>query len=297
MCNSSPMIDWQDLQFFAVLARTGSLSAAARELGVDHATVGRRVASLERTLSLRLIDRLPRSSPLTAEGSQIADLAGRFEALAFAIERRAREMTGTSTVRISGPPAISARLIAPHVADFHETHPEITLVLSGSSQTVALDRGEADLAVRMTKPEEGYLVVRRIGVMRFALYGTPALASRPATDWTFIGYDAPLEHVTSQVWLRSILAGRPIIFQASDLFGQQEAARAGLGAVVLPRFMGDEDPSLVRLPATPGPPTRDLWLAIHPDLKRSVAVRIVMTFLADVVGRRCPVKGTSQQAG
>ena len=286
------MIDWQDLQYFTVLARLGSLSAAARELGVDHATVGRRVAALERALAVRLIDRLPRRTQPTAEGYAVAALAADMEKSAYAIERRARGLSAPSsaTVRVSAPPAVAAQLIAPYIAEFYRDNPRITLVLSGVTQNVALDRGEAEIAVRMTRPQQADLVVRRFGVMRFGLYAVPELAARPPKDWTFIGYDAVLDHVPQQVWLRSLLAGRPIIFQASDLFGQREAARAGLGAVVLPRFMGDEDAALVRLPARPAPPTRDLWLVTYPDLKRSPAIRAVMTFLADAIAKGCAAR-------
>jgi DNA-binding transcriptional LysR family regulator len=292
MCNNARVIDWQDFHYFSVLARVGSLSGAARELGVDHATIGRRVASLERTLALRLVDRLPRRSTLTPEGMAVAELVAGMAETVQAIERRARGLTSfaSATVRISASPAVAARLIAPHVVDFHRAHPGITLVLSGAAQNAALDRGEAELAVRMTKPEQPDLIVQRVGVMRFALYATPEHAALPPEQWTFIGYDAALDHVTQQVWLRTLLAGRPIVFQASDLFGQQEAARAGLGAVVLPSFMGDNDVSLVRLNVSPAPPTRDLWLTTYPDLKRSPAIRTVMTFLANVVGRGCPIR-------
>jgi DNA-binding transcriptional LysR family regulator len=292
MCNNSPMIDWQDLHYFSVLARVGSLSGAARELAVDHATVGRRVALLERALSLRLIDRLPRRSPLTAEGSAIAALVAGMEDITQAIKRRARGLTAspTATVRISAPPAVATRLIAPHVADFHRAHPGITLVLSGLTQNAALDRGEADLAVRMTRPQKNDLVIKRIGAVPFALYATPTHVALPPERWAFIGYDAALEHVAQQIWLRSLLAGRPIVFQASDLFLQQEAARAGLGAAVLPRFLGDTDPALVPVPVDSTPPTRELWLATYPDLRRSPAVRTVMTFLAETLGQACPVK-------
>lgn len=288
------MIDWQDAHYFSVLARCGSLSAAARELNVDHATIGRRVASLERALSLRLIDRLPRNAPLTSEGKAIAALVAGMAETVHMVERRARGLAAASsaTVRISASPAVAARLIAPHIVDFHREHPEITLVLSGASQNAALDRGEAELAVRLSRPKEPDLVIQRIGVMRFALYATPDHAALPPETWRFIGYDAALDHVTQQVWLRTLLAGRSIAFQASDLFGQQEAARAGLGAVVLPRFMGDDDPALVRLPENSPPPTRDLWLVTYPDLKRSPAIRTVMTFLAHVVGQGCPIKSS-----
>jgi len=286
------MVDWQDLRFFAALTRAGSLSATARELGVDHATVGRRIAALERALAVRLIDRLPRRVQPTAEGHAVALLVADMEKTAYAIERRAHGLSAPAAamVRVSAPPAVAAQLIAPHIVGFYRRHPWITVVLSGSAQHAALDRGEADIALRLTRPKQKDLVIRRIGVMRFGLYAVPAFLARPPQDWTFIGYDAALEHVPQQIWLQSLLAGRPIVFQASDLFGQREAARAGLGAVVLPRFMGDADAELVRVPAQPAPPARDLWLVTYPDLKRSPAVRAVMTFLAEMIGKGCSDK-------
>ncbi|KST60731.1 transcriptional regulator [Methylobacterium sp. GXS13] len=285
------MVDWQDLHHFAVLARAGSLSAAARDLGVDHATIGWRVASLEDALALRLIERLPRRVALTPEGIAIAALAAEIAGTVQAIERRARGYAASpvATVRISAPPALAARLIAPQVAGFHRAQPGITLVLSGAARIAALDRGEAEIAVRLSRPDDPDLLIRRVGVMRFGLYATPDQAATPPEEWTFIGYDSVLEHVPQQAWLRTVLAGRPIVFQASDLFGQKEAARAGLGSVVLPRFLGDGDPTLVHLPVEPKPPSRDVWLVTYPDLKRSPVIRAAMDFLARVIGQGCPV--------
>jgi len=286
------MLDWQDLRFFSALARSGSLSAAARELGADHATVGRRVAALERSLSLRLVDRLPRSTPLTAAGRAIAELATGMEDLAAAIERRGRGLTSTesTTVRISAPPAIAARLVAPHVAAFQHAHPAITLVLSGAAQNAALDRGEADVAIRMARPTDKDLVARQIGAVHFGLYGAPAVAGLPAAERSFIGYDAALEHVSQQAWLRSLLAGRALAFQASDLFAQLEAARAGLGAAVLPRFMGEKEKDLVRLETITAPPVRTIWLVTYPDLRRSPPIRLAMDFLAEIIAKACPIE-------
>ncbi len=155
LCNNAPMIDWQDLLHFVVLARTGSLSAASRALGVDHATVGRRIAALERALDLRLIDRLPRSSPLTSDGRAIEELAMEIEERVEAIRRYSRGAAAksVSAIRVSAPPSIAAHLIAPGIADFRLKHPDITLTVSGKTEAVALDRGEADIDVRMTRPE------------------------------------------------------------------------------------------------------------------------------------------------
>ena len=298
LCNNAPMIDWQDLHHFAALARAGSLSAAARELGVDHATVGRRIAALERALDLRLIDRRPRTSPLTADGRAIAELVAGMEENVEAIRRYSKSAVSglPAAVKVSAPPSIAAHLLAPKAALFHTHHPNITLTIAGIARSVALNSGEADIAVRMIRPEESDLLVRRIGAMRFGLYAIPPLAQTPEEDWVFIGYDAAMEHLTQQTWLRSLLNGRPIVFRATDVFGQLEAARAGLGVVALPRFLGDREAGLVRLPTEIPSPTRDLWLVTYPDLRRSPAIRAVMDFVADVVGQSCPLRDASDSA-
>ncbi|WP_145323457.1 MULTISPECIES: LysR family transcriptional regulator [unclassified Rhizobium] len=292
------MIDWQDLHHFAALARTGSLSAAARELGVDHATVGRRIAALERALDLRLIDRRPRTSPLTVDGRAIAELVAGMEENVEAIRRYSKSAVAglSAAVKVSAPPSIAAHLLAPKATLFREEHPDITLTIAGVTRRAALNYGEADIAVRMTRPEESDLLVRRIGVMRFGLYAIPSVAQMPEKDWVFIGYDAAMEHLTQQIWLRSLLEGRPIVFRATDVFGQLEAARTGLGVVALPAFLGDGEPALVRLPVAVPSPARDLWLVTYPDLRRSPAIRAVMDFVADTIGRSCPLRNGSDAA-
>lgn len=285
------MIEWGDLRFFLALARAGSLSAAARALRVDHATVGRRVASLERALGLRLIDRLPRSARLTPDGIAVAAALAPVENSVAAVERLARLAAASpaTSVRVSAPPALAAYVIAPGLAEFQRAHPGVTIALSAVSAAVALDRGEADVAVRMGRPEEAGLIARRIGRARFALYGAPEIARLPRAQWRYIGFDAALDHVTSQRWLNAIVGERPFAFRASDLFSQAQAARAGLGVVALPRFVGDGDPTLVELIPEAPPPTQDFWLVSYPDIRRAPATRAVTAFLAQAVGRACPM--------
>ncbi|WP_159728701.1 LysR family transcriptional regulator [Methylosinus sp. Ce-a6] len=279
-------MDWEDLRFFLVLSRCGSLSAAARELDVDHATVGRRIAALEATLGLRLIDRLPRSRPLTEDGAAIAAAAERMEALAEDVLRRSRgaALTLSGAVRVSLPPVLATLCVAPRIGTLRRRHPQLKLVLLASPSFAALDRGEADIAIRMSRPEEPDAVARQVGAIRFGLYASRELAERPAEEWDFVGFDASLGRLAQQVWLRKFAGEQRIIFESNDLFAQQTAARAGAGAAVLPSFMGDDDEALVRLPVEPAPPKRDLWLIAYPDLRRSPAVRAVMDFLADCIG-------------
>ena len=275
------MFDWQDLYYFTVLARTQSLSAAARELQVEHATVGRRVDALEKALGVKLVDRLPRSRPLTAQGLALAEVAAGMGEMATNVLRLSRvasiELVGT--VRVSCPPSIANHCIAPHVARLRADYPQLNLVLMPSTQLAALDKGEADIALRTVRPDEEALVRRKVGVVRFGLYAAPAFKQLPASQWTFITYDSSRDHLPQQAWLHQLRGQRPIVFAASDLITQQMAARSHVGAVVLPTLVGDHDPLLARLPTPSDGPMRDIWLTVYPDMRRSPSVKVVMEFL------------------
>ncbi|WP_219268552.1 LysR family transcriptional regulator [Pseudomonas sp. Xaverov 259] len=279
------MFDWQDLYYFTVLARTQSLSAAARELQVEHATVGRRVDALEKALGVKLVDRLPRSRPLTAQGLALAQVAAGMGDMATQVMRLSRvasiELAGT--VRVSCPPSIANHCIAPQLARLRSQYPQLNLVLMPSTHLAALDKGEADIALRTLRPDEEALVRRKVGVVRFGLYAAPALEHLPAAQWTFIAYDASRDHLPQQAWLHQLRGPRPIVFAASELITQQMAARAQVGAVVLPTLVGDADPLLTRLPTPSDGPVRDIWLTVYPDMRRSPSVKVVMEFLVECI--------------
>jgi DNA-binding transcriptional LysR family regulator len=283
-------MDWQDLHYFLALARRGSMSAAAKELHVDHATVSRRIAALEISLGLRLTERLPRRTALTEQGKVIASVADEMNRIADRVRIQARSLSAApaAVVRISASPAVAAQLIAPAVADFTQSHPTISLSLSGASHHAQLSQGEADIAVRLTRPDDPDLLTRRIGTMRFGLYASPSWLETPPENWLFIAYENSLEHVTQQKWLNSLLNGRRVIFRASDLMAQQQAARSGLGVVTLPCFMGDADSSLIKLAVNSRPPVRSMWLVAYPEYRRDPSAVVVMEFLADIIGKACP---------
>jgi DNA-binding transcriptional LysR family regulator len=281
------MFDWQDLYVFTVLARSESLSGAARELGIEHATVGRRIDSLEKSLGLRLVNKLPRSRPLTEDGRAVAALAQNMEQMANLIEQRSRmALIGLAgSVRVSAPPSLARACIVPRIAALNAAHPGLRLILQPSTSLAVLSKGEADIAIRTVRPEEGDLIRKKVGVVRFGLYGTREFSQRPAERWTFISYDESLDHLPQQAWLHRIRADRPVAFFASDLLSQQLAARDHVGAVVLPTIVGDMDQQLVALPTRIKAPARDLWITVYPDLRRSPLVEVAMQFLIDCIER------------
>src|SRR6185312_5116047 len=149
------MVDWEDIRHFLAVAQAGTLSGAARNMKVDHATVSRRLAALEAALDVRLVDRLPRSCRLTAIGREVSERAVEMEAGAHGIGRLAKAAHAplVGRVTLSAPPVLVAHLLAEHLARFRTEHPEIRLSLSAQGQQVSLSRRETDVAVRLVQPD------------------------------------------------------------------------------------------------------------------------------------------------
>lgn len=279
------MFDWQDLFFFTVLARTQTLSAAARELEVEHATVGRRIDSLEKALGVRLVDKLPRSRTLTEDGRALARLTSSMTDITDSVKQLSRiaSIGIAGTVRVSVPPSMAVHCIAPRIGELCRQYPKLNIVLMPSLSMAALNKGEADIALRTVRPDEDALVRRKIGAVRFALYANAEFRDRPPEQWSFVAYDESRDHLPQQSWLHQIRRNRPVVFSVSDLASQQMAARFGAGAVVLPTIVGDNDPALHHLSIDSEAPVRDIWLTVYPDLRRSPSVKAVMEFLVDCV--------------
>lgn len=276
---------WDDIRYFLVLSQTGSLSSAARTLGVEHSTVARRVDALEHTLGLRLFERLPRGWTLTPEGDTLAAQADRLDDEAQAFARAALGAGAIEgVVRVSAPPVLASHLLVPRLAGRRPDWANIQLEIIGESRDANLARGEADLAIRLSRPTAPGLVVRQLGVLHYGLYATPDWRSRPQTEWAFVGYDDSLNAVPQQRWLDGIANGRPFILRSNDLAAIVRAARAGLGLAALPRFLADQAPELVTIPAASEQAQRKLWLVMHPDVKRSPRVRLIADLLAEVIG-------------
>lgn len=281
-------LHWDDFRFFAELARTGSLSAAARRLKVDHSTVARRADHLERSLGVRLFDRLPRGWVLTPDGDQMAERVARLEEEIFELSSfaRGRNTTLGGTVRVSAPPAFAALFLMPRLGLLRERHPGIELELVGEMRVANLTRREADLALRIGRPEGASMVARRLPDFAYGLYGRrDYLEAVAEPDWTYLGHDESLEHSPPQQWLRRRAAGRPLAIRSNDITGLFTAVRAGLGVAVLSHYMAELAPELACVEEGDPMLRRELWLVVHADVRRSPAVRAVMDALIDIIER------------
>ncbi|MCX7078143.1 MAG: LysR family transcriptional regulator [Pseudomonas sp.] len=278
------MTDWQDIHHFIVVARLGSLTAAAKALRVDHATVGRRVSSLEASLGLKLLERLPRSSRLTEAGVELAAIAQPMERIVEEVDRYGRGAIGMSgTVSISTLAALASALIVPTLPTLRSEHPDLKIVLNATSSVVSLERGDADIAIGFVRPDEAGRIVRKVGLVHLGFYASPSYVAIASTDWAFIGFEQTLEHIPQHRWLLEFADQRPVVMRSNDVNTQQAAARAGVGVALLPCFVANKDPGLVRVDSLRMPYTRELWLSVHADVRRSAAVRRVMDHLIAVL--------------
>lgn len=278
-------MDWSDLAFFLALARSGSLSAAAKRMGTDHSTVARRIESLERDLGIRLVDRLPRAYQLTSAGERVRDLGGAAETAIADIERyaRAADRSPHGVVRISGPPHLIGSVIAPSLTSLKRSNPELRIELAGELGVVSLSRREADIALRMFRPSQKGLVARRLAVMHYGLYGTREYVARTAaSDRNYIGFDESQEHVPEQRWIAAVAGARPFALRTNDMAAMLAVVRGGLGLAVLAHAMARHYPALVQVKTPEPPPKRELWLLFYRDLGKSPAMRAVIDHIVKV---------------
>ena len=280
------MSDWPDLQILHAIAATGSLAGAGRMLGVRHTTVGRRLDELERRVGGKLVDRMPRGAVLTPIGHELADVAATVDEMMAAAARKARGETAevAGTVSITAVPLLATMVVAPGLAPLLARHPALTLVVEANPSVASLIRSEADIALRLGDPTEPTLLSRRIGTMRLGLYATAEATSPPQGDWRFIGYSAALAHLPHHRWFEDYVGERMVGFRTNDVHAQREAAAAGIGIAMLPCAIADEDNRLERVPGDE-PPERPLWLLVHPDIRRSAAVGVVIDHLADIFAK------------
>lgn len=268
--------DWDDLRFFLALCEAGTLTGAARATGVEHTTVARRIDALETALAARLFDRFPKGWSLTAAGTALVPHARRLEDDMHAllnVARGASEVAGC--VRVSAPPALSACLLAPRLRAPLARLPGIEIDLRAEVRTTDLMRRQADIALRFARPTAPGLVTKLLAHVDYALYAQADYAAcRLPAQWEFLGYDDLQQDAPQQAWLDKLRGTRRYSVRSNDLLTLLQAAVAGCGVGVFPRYAAASAPGMVVLDP-PCPVRRKLWLVMHDDVRRAPHVRAV----------------------
>ena len=285
--------DWDDFRFILAIARGGTVSAAAKQLGVDHTTVIRRVDRLEQRLSAKLFDRRKTGYILTESGHRVAGSAEAIESTIVANQ----EMIGgsrahlTGTVRIGAPDGFGSYFLASRLVKLADTYPGLDLQLVATARLFSLSKREADIAITLSMPKEGRIIGRKLLDYTLGLYATPEyLAKFPAiatredlTGHRFVGYIEELLFTPELDYLPQVSPKISPKFRSANLIAQLNATLAGFGIAVLPRFMALSHPQLQAILPDMVSIRRTFWLLMHADSKDLARIRAVAEYIYDLV--------------
>jgi DNA-binding transcriptional LysR family regulator len=290
-------MDWNDLRYFLAVARLHSLTEASRLLRVSQSTVARRIAALEHALKTELFTRRSDGYMLTEAGEALLQPAEQVEAQLLSLERGATMPRDalTGIVRLAVPEFLGQHLIIPGLTELQKRYPMIGLELIADVRPMRLTRREADVLVRLVQPNQGTYLVRRIGGIVLALYGSAsylAAHGMPGTSGELsghrlIGWESGLGFLPLAQWLQNMAAAPNFAIRAHTMGAQLAAVEAGLGLAVLPAFVARKY-GLIRVLGAEPPFQSDIWLLQEAEAHKLARVRAVVDHVSHVVSQAMP---------
>ena len=286
-------MDWDNLQYFLELARSGTLVAAARRLGVEHTTVSRRVQALEKQMGQALFAREAGGHRLTEAGRHLLPGVEAMEAAVLGVERSVPAPGGgpAGLVRVGATEGLGTLILAPQLARLTQKHPQLSIDLLALPRMLHLSRREADIVISLERPTRGSVIVTRLADYTLHLYGQrETLARRPLVQQredlrhhAFISYVDDLLFTKELQFLDALHQPERFAFRSTSITAQYEAVRAGAGLAVLPAFMADRDPVLARVLPGEARFTRTFWMSMPAEAKHLARMQAVWGFLKETV--------------
>ncbi len=282
--------DLNDLRFASAIAEAGTLAGAARRLGVNHATVFRRLEAMESRLGVRLFERGGGRYAPTSEGEALARAGAQVEDTASEALRQVagRDLRPSGLVRITTTDTLAQTVLPAMLGPLRAGCPEISLQLHVTNELQNLSRRDADIAIRPSSQPPGHLLGRRIGVIAYAVYGE----ARAVQQWRGVRHDWPvwrhapwvavdesLSQHRSLAWLARQLPLADVALRCSSFMAVAHACAQGLGLAVLPCCVGDALPGLRRVGERLAELDTDAWLLTHADLRGTARIRVVLDAL------------------
>lgn len=285
-------MNWDDARLFLAVARTGQILAASRRLGVNHATLSRRVSALEEALKTRLLIRRTNGCDLTAEGEAFLRAAERMEtemlAMQASIGRIDTAVAGT--VRVGAPDGFGVSFLAPRLGRLTARHPELKIQLVPVPRSFSLSQREADIAITLERPEQGRLVSSKLTDYTLGLYASRDYLAENGTPETVedlkthrrVGYVEDLIFTASLNFTGEIMRSWDASFEISSATGQTEAVRSGAGVGILHDYIARQYPELVRV-LPDNTIRRAYWTTWHESARDLTRVRTVAEFVQELV--------------
>jgi DNA-binding transcriptional LysR family regulator len=286
--------DWDLARVFLAVARSGQLLGAARKLGLDHATVSRRVNALEARMGAKLLERRPNGCVLTRAGEAFLSAAERIETemLRAQASLSGFDVALEGQVRVGAPDGFGTFVLARHLGPLMDRHPGLTIQLVPLPLAFSLSKREVDMAVTVDPPAEGRLSVRKLTDYRLSFYASRdylEVHAAPATladlgGHRVVTYVRELLFTQALAYLDDLGVQTERRFECAGMIGQIEAVRAGAGIGMLHDYAARLHPELVPVLPEVGV-TRSYWLVTHDDVRDLARVKLVHDFIVELVGR------------
>lgn len=286
-------LDWDDFRYVLAVSRSGTVTAAAKQLGVDHATVIRRIDRLESQLSAKLFERRKTGYTLTEAGHRIAGTAENVESAILTdqamIDASKAQISGT--VRIGAPDGFGSCFLAPRLVNLADRYPDLDIQLIATARLFSLSKREAEIAISLAVPQEGRIIGRKLQDYRLALYASPAYLDKhppirgrdDLAGHRFAGYIEELLFTPELDYLPQISPAITARVRSANLIAQLNATAAGIGIAVLPCFMAEGHPQLRPVLPESVSILRTFWLLMHADNKNLARIRAVADYIFAIV--------------
>ena len=288
-----PDFDWRLIRSFLAALETGSFLGAARMLNTSQPTVGRHMAELEAQLGLVLFERTGHGLIPTSSALQLADSARAMEAGALQLARRVSgaQVRVSGTVRITASQPVACYLMPPLLAEMRRALPDIQVELEASNAVSNLLRREADIALRMVRPDQATLVVKQIGMATLGAYASRDYIARRGAprqpmelfDHELIGYDKVEDIVRGFRTYDQTVTREAFALRSDDLIVHWQALRAGLGIGFVADYLGRTDANVQRVLPALALPALPMWLTVHREIRTNTRIRAVFDFLANAL--------------
>lgn len=275
-------INWNDLRYVLALAQEGSMSGAGRALSVEHTTVARRINALEKQLGSRLFDRLPNGYVMTQVAEKLYPHAVSMEELIQVADREVFGMDAqlSGSLKLTASYDVFSRLVTPELSKFTHKYPNIILELLSSTGLANLLGRQADIAVRLTPSPPEYLIGRKVLPLAHGVYATAKYLNKNRNTDTLVLWEH--EHKTPQ-WVTDHFPKARVAIRANEVLSMMESIKNHLGVGRLPCYIGDSEPTLLRLDLNLTPSTWGIWVLSHVDLRSTARVRVCREFLINII--------------
>lgn len=283
-------MNWDGFRYFTAAAEAGSLSAAAILLDSNQSTVGRHIDALESALAIKLFQRSVKGLSLTEEGQAVYEQAQRIQNSIVKIQRviQGGEQTAAGTVRLSLPEGLGQEVIIPALGHFYQQFPNVKLIFNVSATTANITQGEADVAVRLFRPEQPDLVIKYLSEMKLGLYAAESYKKnyglpnqlKDLRKHKVITYGDFLSILPENQWLLNHSDESLRILSSDSTVTRFKATVSGIGISIQPQVLAKTNENLIHLFKSAKLPAHKVWIVYHKDVRHMSRIRAVVDFLS-----------------